>query len=510
MKNKFLWSSLFFTSLLSTGVFAQEGPMENVFRFLYDFFGWIPAQLSKLLGGGAGAETIFYAKFILWVLMFSILYWVSNKFIFKGANKGVQITVPFVISIMGVVLIPNNIITEIFATYTLVTVVLIWTIPVMGLLFLNHSIKQKFGTTPQGYIIRFFAFVVGAMVTARMTKLLPTIMDKIDQYVSYMGLISGLMGLGAVLALIGLIRSLGWGGGTPGAYAGGGGFGGWMKHSWDSFGRSSGRSGGLGGIGSGEERRFEAAEEPLVRQEEHETRDAARAEHKEEVDLSHMEGLTKRSMRENKKIIADLRKIEETFRVHGLDGLHNEEIRRKLAEVYKYDTKEAEQLQKMQVLTAKIDEKIRGEFGYLEKQEKQMKEIVARAQQLGRQDFNPKSFQMKLQVHYNTLRGEFEEIRKEIGPIEAEIRKTEVDFRAAMTRAVQSATTVDQDLVHAIQAKTRQEELLETLKKSERRLEKLDAHESHILLKEVLEEKEIKKVVDRVGYKPKRIKTPKR
>ncbi|MBU1704025.1 MAG: hypothetical protein KJ922_01545, partial [Nanoarchaeota archaeon] len=491
MKNKFLWLSLLVTSVVSTTAYAQQGPMQNVFKFLYDFFGWIPTKLSTLLGGNADLETVFYAKFLLWALMFAILYWGGLK-VFKDAPKGVQITVPLVLSIMSVVLIPNAILRDIFGTYTLVATIVIWVIPLAAIMFINHSITHKFGGSRAGYIIKFFIFTVGAVILSRMAIIIPATFIETRQYSVYFGLMTGLMVFAAIWSAIRFAKP---DGGAP-AYAGGG-VGGWLKGSFDSWGKGNSWSGanrsGWGGLGYGEAKKLDRAEEPLIQREEQETREEEKEEHKEQVDTSKSIRLDKYSMKDNKKTIADLKQILEVFRAQGLAGLHNDKIRKKLAEAYKFDQKEVEALQKMQWLTAQMDQMLQKDFRYLQDTQKTRQEAVARARTMGIKDFNERSFGGQLTAAMTQLQKEFTELRNQIEPIEVELRKSEMGFRQEMQQAQSNATTIDQNLSRAIQFKERQEQLLEELKKLEQKLRGFEKHEKHALMKMAQDEKELKK-----------------
>src|SRR3989338_3114247 len=104
-------------SLFSNIVFGQQGGLGSIADTFYSLFGFISdlVTVEKLVDNNAAA--LFWAKFLIWLLLFSVLYFGAG-FVFRERNK-VQIAVAFVIALIGAVTIPNIVIIGIFSTYSL-------------------------------------------------------------------------------------------------------------------------------------------------------------------------------------------------------------------------------------------------------------------------------------------------------------------------------------------------------------------------------------------------------
>ena len=140
--------SLVMVSLFSNVVFASshtggglgEG-LGGVAETIRELFGFIPdvLTLDKLIAGGeAGATALFWAKFLIWLLLFSALYFGASK-VFAD-NKRIAVVVALAIAFMGALLIPNDVVIDIFKTYGLAAGFVVWFLPVLVGLFIAHKI----------------------------------------------------------------------------------------------------------------------------------------------------------------------------------------------------------------------------------------------------------------------------------------------------------------------------------------------------------------------------------
>src|SRR3989338_1904393 len=132
--------SLVIMGLFANGVFAQGEGLGGVAETIRELFGFIPdvLTLDKLVGGDAAA--LFWAKFLVWLLLFAGLYFGASK-VFAD-NKRIAVIVALAISLMGALLIPNNIVINIFQTYGLAAGFIVWFIPVVAGMFLAHKIPN--------------------------------------------------------------------------------------------------------------------------------------------------------------------------------------------------------------------------------------------------------------------------------------------------------------------------------------------------------------------------------
>jgi len=135
--------SLVFMSLFSGIVIAQQDSgLASVFETISNLFGAIPDTLSleKLTGTSPDAAALFWARFLVWLLLFSAVFFGASK-VFTD-NKRIAVVISIAISLMGALLIPGNIIADIFKTYGLAAGFIVWFIPVIAGLFLAHKINN--------------------------------------------------------------------------------------------------------------------------------------------------------------------------------------------------------------------------------------------------------------------------------------------------------------------------------------------------------------------------------
>jgi len=137
--------SLVFMSLFSNFVFAQIQPEEGLggaFDTIRELFEFLPeiVTLEKLIGEEPAA--LFWAKFLVWLLLFAAIYFGAG-FVFKE-NQRIQVIVSIVISLMGTLLIPVSILINIFQTYGLVAGVIVWSIPLVAGMVIAHKIQIPF------------------------------------------------------------------------------------------------------------------------------------------------------------------------------------------------------------------------------------------------------------------------------------------------------------------------------------------------------------------------------
>lgn len=189
-----------FNIILPSSIAAEEGPIESVFKIIMEFFSFIPEKLTpeSISAGGVGE---FYARFILWILVFSVLYFAASNIPgLKDAGRGVQITIPLVLAIISVVLIPRSIILNIFITYSVVGALFVWALPLIGLWYLNSQIFT--GEHSWHYLARALIFIIALSMFAYIYKTLPT-WDEArplteSRYWAWGSMLIGFMAIGAL------------------------------------------------------------------------------------------------------------------------------------------------------------------------------------------------------------------------------------------------------------------------------------------------------------------------
>lgn len=141
--------SLVFMSLFSNVVFASNHPdgvgagLGDAFDTIRELFAFLPelVTLEKLIGGTDEAAK-FWARFLVWVLLFAVFFFGASK-VFPD-NKRIAVIVSLVIALMGTLLIPYSILVNIFQTYGLVAGIIVWTIPLIAGMFIAHKLENPF------------------------------------------------------------------------------------------------------------------------------------------------------------------------------------------------------------------------------------------------------------------------------------------------------------------------------------------------------------------------------
>ena len=139
---------LFISSMLIMSLFpnvvsaAEDGGLGSAFDTIRELFAFLPEviTLEKLIGGDEAA--IFWAKFLVWLLLFSVVYFGAG-FVFKD-NKNVATVVAIVIALMGALMIPYTMLVSIFQTYGLLAGIIIWVVPVAAGMYIAHQVTVPF------------------------------------------------------------------------------------------------------------------------------------------------------------------------------------------------------------------------------------------------------------------------------------------------------------------------------------------------------------------------------
>ncbi|MBI4439987.1 hypothetical protein HY638_03365 [Candidatus Woesearchaeota archaeon] len=152
----------------------DKGPLETALGKIYEIFGFLPKVLTPELLQGGDEQAVFFAKFLIFLLLFSVLYFLSGAVF--GESKGVRFTVPFVISLMGTVLIPGAVLKNIFQTYTVVVAIIIWLVPVLGVFAINHFLREKMGDTRARHMASFLVYSFAIWVMYQMDQSIPLLL----------------------------------------------------------------------------------------------------------------------------------------------------------------------------------------------------------------------------------------------------------------------------------------------------------------------------------------------
>lgn len=155
MKKKVLLIFIIVLLLMNSFVVVRaeepQGALGSVLNTMEDVFGFVFQYLNMEKVIGQEHTTIFLLRTILWILLFSILYYGSTK-VFKDATKGVKIIAPGVLATLVAAGIPTTWLIEIFKSYWFIGSILIRLIPIAGLLYVNQKLLD--GSHHWHYMIR--------------------------------------------------------------------------------------------------------------------------------------------------------------------------------------------------------------------------------------------------------------------------------------------------------------------------------------------------------------------
>lgn len=118
-------------------VFAKNDYMPEIMK---DFLKWLFMTLPENARASDDAFVIYF-KFMLWILVYAIIYYGSKK-VFHDSNR-IAGTVSFIISLAGVMLIPDEILLFIFKEFSSVIAVLLGLLPVLIGLYVRHKIPAE-------------------------------------------------------------------------------------------------------------------------------------------------------------------------------------------------------------------------------------------------------------------------------------------------------------------------------------------------------------------------------
>lgn len=136
-------------------VSAAPNPLSSVGDMVQRFLGPI------LLSWGGGAFE-FWAKVLVWILIFAILFAVTHLVPAIKDSRNIRITISAVLALISVLPLRTPILRALFETYGVVFMTLLIFLPIGGMIFLTHKIPS--GKTRLVYAIRAILFYVLAAV----------------------------------------------------------------------------------------------------------------------------------------------------------------------------------------------------------------------------------------------------------------------------------------------------------------------------------------------------------
>jgi hypothetical protein len=139
---------------LPAGNYGSFAPLATVVKGLID---GIAATISYTLGG-TGFGDISFAKFLMFILVVIVLY-APSKLIVGKNNNGLAFVVSFIISILGIYFLPNDVIAGLLLPYNTLGVVISVIIPLAALTYFLETFAADIPTIRKiGWILTAIAF----------------------------------------------------------------------------------------------------------------------------------------------------------------------------------------------------------------------------------------------------------------------------------------------------------------------------------------------------------------
>ena len=136
-------------------------------------FGNLGATMQKMFGPvlllqfGMG-NFVFWAKFLIWVLVFALLYAVSFKVAVLSQRKNIQVVVTMILALITVIPLSGELLWSLFQTYAIMVAFVLFFVPIGGILYLSHKLfsDQK----RLQYAMKAILFYLLAVIIANVTQ----------------------------------------------------------------------------------------------------------------------------------------------------------------------------------------------------------------------------------------------------------------------------------------------------------------------------------------------------
>jgi len=201
---------------------AAESMGEGIGRVFKNLFGFLLVDFD--IGDPIKQ---FYVKFLIWVLVFTVLYYSSLRIFGENTPRGVIITIPLTLSLISVLLIKDEMVQTIAESYGFFVAFILLGAPIVGIIFIMRAFKEE-SLGRAAFAIKAALFYLMAVIIHNMigiTKEFNLDYMNLDQWVQFVA------DLVLILFLWYLGRTLFYGGGQNAAGGAPGGFGNW----WQNF-----------------------------------------------------------------------------------------------------------------------------------------------------------------------------------------------------------------------------------------------------------------------------------
>lgn len=173
-KRKLFLYSVLFAILLPTvqaaNIYAQK--IKSFGKTFHEIFGPLlaPDIITNIAGGNQ--PYLFWAKFLLWVLLFAIFFFLTQKYLFED-KKNIAVTISAVIALISVIAIPTKLLTMIFEMYGFAGALIMYGGPLVAIGFFAAAINFPNNRRAEYFIKAILFFIIAALVTAFNNAMLP-------------------------------------------------------------------------------------------------------------------------------------------------------------------------------------------------------------------------------------------------------------------------------------------------------------------------------------------------
>ena len=166
-KNKFflILSSLFLLNM--SFVFAKiPEPISKALK-------WIFVDL-KTVGVEGDTTFVIYAKLMIWIILFALIYGGARKSIFKGdEDKNKAVAISIIVAVMGSLFIPGEFLKTVFVTYSTIFAIVLIVAPLAIIIwmvqnYLDEETKFNYGMKALAYGLSYY--ILGTLMASLATS----------------------------------------------------------------------------------------------------------------------------------------------------------------------------------------------------------------------------------------------------------------------------------------------------------------------------------------------------
>ncbi len=134
---------LFLPLFASTAAAEEKSISDTLYTTLSSVFGFMDQIEIALIGeqGDAAARATFWARFLIWILVFTLCYYIFRMFL-PGNIAG---TIGFVLALISVLGIPGTLLRDIIINYSLIATLILLGGPIVGILLFRFKMKSQHG-----------------------------------------------------------------------------------------------------------------------------------------------------------------------------------------------------------------------------------------------------------------------------------------------------------------------------------------------------------------------------